>query len=123
MTPSRKWASRRVAGKLSSRDSHAVSHESVMELEPVQIPIDGALDLHVFLPGEIKALVPAYLAACLENGIHDVRIIHGKGTGSLRRTVHAVLARLELVVSFQPASEEQGGWGATLVLLKRERER
>ncbi len=69
-----------------------------------------------------RALVPAYLMACSEKGIHEVRIIHGKGTGNLRRTVHAILARLELVASFRPAGEERGGWGATLVMLKREGE-
>ena len=91
--------------------------------EPVQFPIDGVLDLHTFLPGEVKALIPVYLMACREKGFHEVRIIHGKGTGNLRRTVHAVLARLELVASFRPAGEERGGWGATLVILKREGER
>lgn len=90
-----------------------------MEEEPIQLPIDGVLDLHTFLPREVKALVPAYLAACREKGICEVRIIHGKGTGNLRRAVHFILARLDLVASFRPAGEERGGWGATLVVLKR----
>lgn len=89
-----------------------------MEEETIQIPIDGVLDLHTFLPGEVKALLPAYLAACREQEIYEVRIIHGKGTGQLRRTVHAVLARLDIVASFHPAEEARGGWGATLVILK-----
>ncbi|HEY6872733.1 MAG TPA: Smr/MutS family protein [Geobacteraceae bacterium] len=89
-----------------------------MEDEIVQIPIDGVLDLHTFHPREVKALLPAYLAACREKGIYEARIIHGKGTGTLRRTVHAILARLDLVASFRPAGEDGGGWGATLVALK-----
>jgi DNA-nicking Smr family endonuclease len=95
----------------------------VKDEEPIQFPIDGVLDLHTFLPGEVKALVPAYLAACREKGILEVRIIHGKGTGNLRRTVHAILARLELVAFFRLSGEEMGGWGATLVMLKRGGER
>ena len=91
-----------------------------MEEEPIQLPVDGVLDLHAFLPRDVKALVPAYLAACREKGILEVRIVHGKGMGNMRRTVHAILARLELVASFRPAGEERGGWGATLVTLKRE---
>ena len=91
-----------------------------MEEEPIQLPVDGVLDLHAFRPGDIKALLPAYLAACREKGILEVRIIHGKGMGTLRRTVHAILSRLEMVASFRPAGEERGGWGATLVVLKRE---
>ena len=89
-----------------------------MEEEPIQLPVDGVLDLHAFLPGDVKALVPAYLAACREKDILEVRIIHGKGMGNMRRTVHAILARLESVASFRAAGEERGGWGATLVTLK-----
>jgi DNA-nicking Smr family endonuclease len=85
---------------------------------PIELPIDGTLDLHTFHPREIKELVPAYLAACQEKGILQVRIIHGKGTGTLRRTVHAALARLPIVTSFHVGGEGAGGWGATICLLR-----
>lgn len=87
--------------------------------ETTVIPIDGVLDLHTFLPREIKDLVPAYLSACLARGIFEVRIVHGKGTGNLRRTVHSILSRLDCVASFRLAGETGGGWGATLVVLQR----
>jgi len=87
--------------------------------EPVELPIDGVLDLHTFKPREIKELVIDYLAACQERGIPRVRIIHGKGIGNLRRTVHAILARHPEVISHSLASEAFGGWGATIVHLKR----
>jgi DNA-nicking Smr family endonuclease len=85
---------------------------------PIKFPIDGILDLHTFRPNEIKDLIPEYLTACREQGILQVRIIHGKGSGTLRRTVQAVLKRIPEVSSFQPAGEEAGGWGATMVTLK-----
>jgi DNA-nicking Smr family endonuclease len=86
--------------------------------EPVQVPIDGVLDLHTFNPRDIKELIPEYLSACRERGILQVRIIHGKGRGVLRQTVHALLARQPLVRSFTLDHPQYGGWGATIVYLK-----
>ena len=86
--------------------------------DPVVVPIDGVLDLHTFDPGTINDLLPEYLRACRERGILEARIVHGKGTGALRRTVHALLGRLPEVAAFRTAGEDAGGWGATLVTLR-----
>lgn len=86
--------------------------------EPVRIPIDGVLDLHTFRPEDVKEVVNAYLTACREKGIEEVRIIHGKGIGQLRQTVHALLARRAEVTAFALASEAYGGNGATFVRLR-----
>jgi len=88
--------------------------------EPVQVPIDGTLDLHTFRPSDIKFLVPDYLGECRKKGIYNVRIVHGKGIGNLRRTVHAVLQRLDYVTSYRLAGEDGGSWGATLVTLRQD---
>jgi DNA-nicking Smr family endonuclease len=92
--------------------------DEVADDTPIELPIDGILDLHTFHPRDVKQLVPDYLAECRERGILEVRIIHGKGTGALRRTVHAILSRLPEVASFGLAMEDAGGWGATLVTLR-----
>ncbi len=84
----------------------------------VPLPLDGTLDLHAFRASDVGDLVPEWLAACHAAGLRDLRIVHGKGTGALRRTVEAILARHPLVASFRAAGEDGGGWGATLVTLR-----
>lgn len=86
--------------------------------DPVDLPIDGTLDLHTFRPSEIKTLIPDYIDACRPKGIRQLRIIHGKGTGKLMRTVHAILSRHPDVADFHLADETGGGWGATEVTLR-----
>ena len=86
--------------------------------EPVPLPIDGVLDLHTFRPREVKEVIIEYLAECRRRGILRVRLIHGKGIGNLRRTVHASLSRDASVAEFHLASGHLGGWGATIVHLK-----
>lgn len=87
--------------------------------DPIEIPIDGTLDLHHFRPRDLKSLIPDYLEECRARGIYDLRLIHGKGIGNIRRSVHALLERSPLVESFTLAENNAGGWGATLVVLKR----
>lgn len=86
---------------------------------PVKMPIDGVLDLHAFRPKEVKELIGDYIEECLKRGIYDLRIIHGKGTGTLRAIVHGVLKKHPAVLSFREADLTAGGWGATEVALKR----
>lgn len=86
--------------------------------EPIPLPIDGVLDLHTFRPQDVKEVVNEYLAACREKGILEVRVVHGKGIGRLRQTVHALLQKHPDVTSFSVAGEAYGGTGATFVHLR-----
>lgn len=86
---------------------------------PVPLPITGELDLHTFRPADLGELIPTYLAECSARGLREVRLIHGKGTGTLRTTVHALLRRSPLVHTFRLGDEHTGSWGATLVTLRR----
>ena len=88
--------------------------------EGVEVPIDGTLDLHTFQPRELKTLLPDYFQACRDRGIYNVRVVHGKGTGALRRSVHALLDRMEGIESYRLGGMGEGSWGATLVVLKPE---
>jgi pimeloyl-ACP methyl ester carboxylesterase len=90
------------------------------EEAPIEVPIDGVLDLHTFAPAEVRDLVEEYLRACVERGIREARIVHGKGTGTLRRIVHSVLEKHPQVVEFGLCTADRGGWGATRVVLRTE---
>ena len=85
---------------------------------PVPLPITGELDLHTFHPRDLGELIPAYLDECVARGIHEVRIVHGKGTGTLRTTVHSLLRKNPRVTSFRLGDETSGSWGATIVTLR-----
>ncbi len=86
--------------------------------EPVRLPITDVLDLHSFPPREVAGLVREYLDAAYEKGFRALRIIHGRGTGTQRRTVRRILERDPRVVEFSDAPLEGGGWGATIVQLR-----
>jgi dsDNA-specific endonuclease/ATPase MutS2 len=83
--------------------------------EPVEYPIDGTLDLHTFSPQDVKELVPDYIDECVRRGITRVRIVHGKGTGTLRRIVHSILDQHPRVASYRHEGGSGGSWGATVV--------
>ena len=85
---------------------------------PVKIPITDEIDLHTFRPEEVADLLDDYFRACIKKNIVVVRVIHGKGTGALKKRVHAVLKNNPRVTAFRDAAPEAGGWGATLVELK-----
>jgi DNA-nicking Smr family endonuclease len=86
--------------------------------EPLELPIDGVLDLHTFRPKDVKNVVLDYLDECQALCILEIRIIHGKGIGNLKRTVESILSKHAEVESFATASEYYGGAGATIVHLK-----
>jgi DNA-nicking Smr family endonuclease len=88
-------------------------------LEPVKLPITDVLDLHTFQPKEIPALLDDYFTECLKENIFVVRIIHGKGSGILKKRVHSLLKKNPKVDCFESAPPEAGGWGATIVTLKK----
>ncbi|OGP21431.1 MAG: DNA mismatch repair protein MutS [Deltaproteobacteria bacterium GWA2_57_13] len=87
--------------------------------EPVVVPIEDSIDLHAFAPEDIPGVVEEYLDQCRRAGLYAVRLIHGRGKGIQRRIVRSILEKHSWVGSFKDAPPESGGWGVTVVELKR----
>ena len=91
----------------------------VDEPDPVSVPIEDSLDLHAFAPKDIRAVVDEYLKEAVSRGFSEVRLIHGRGIGVQRASVQGLLAGHPLAERFFDAPPERGGWGATVVVLRR----
>jgi DNA mismatch repair protein MutS2 len=62
--------------------------------------------------------VSKFLDDTLVTDTHEVRIVHGHGTGQLRKGIAEYLKGHPQVAKFYTAPQEQGGGGATIVELK-----
>ena len=78
-----------------------------------RVPIEYELDLHAFAPRDIASVVDEFVRAAWSSGLRQLRLVHGRGRGVQRATVHRVLTEHPLVTGFRddPASH----LGATLV--------
>jgi hypothetical protein len=90
--------------------------------EAVVVGPGDTLDLHTFSPKELPSLLKEFIHQSQNAEIYLVKIIHGKGSGALRRRVQGLLARDRRVVTYYDAPWESGGWGATVVELKPHQE-
>ena len=88
------------------------------EPDPIILPIEDSLDLHAFAPRDVRSVVDEYLRQAVARGFGEVRLIHGKGTGTQRAIVRSLLATHPAVQRFFDGPPERGGWGATVVVLK-----
>jgi DNA mismatch repair protein MutS2 len=67
---------------------------------------------------EARDAVERYLDDAFLAGLPEVRLVHGKGTGALRKAIHELLAVHPLVESFRLGESYEGGGGATVVGLR-----
>jgi DNA-nicking Smr family endonuclease len=109
-----------MASSREDPDQPDVSPDAIEAEAAIVLPIEDTLDLHTFAPRDIPELVREYLTECARRGLREVRVIHGRGTGTQRAVVRAVLAGHPLVETLGDAPPERGGWGATVVRLRAE---
>lgn len=80
-------------------------------------PVKDELHIIGMRVEEALSAVATYLDKCLLRNLHSVRIIHGFGTGALRRALHEYLKTVPFVKSFRLGGENEGAGGATVVSL------
>ncbi|MFQ5898614.1 MAG: endonuclease MutS2 [Candidatus Methylomirabilia bacterium] len=89
---------------------------------PVTLPDKPEVPAELHLLGktteEARDFVEKYLDDAFLGGLASVRLVHGKGTGALRRAIHQLLAAHPLVEQFRDGEPHEGGGGATVVELR-----
>ncbi|RLC57031.1 MAG: endonuclease MutS2 [Chloroflexota bacterium] len=109
----------REALELRSHASPTVEEPAPSEPATGELPPSPGieLDLRGLRVEEALGRVDKHLDAAFLAGLPFVRIVHGKGTGALRRAVRQVLNGHPLVASFRPGEQGEGGDGVTVVYL------
>ncbi|NLG86634.1 MAG: endonuclease MutS2 [Firmicutes bacterium] len=81
--------------------------------------ISPEIDLRGLTSDDAEYNLSKYLDDARLAGLHQIRIIHGKGTGTLRQTVHDFLKNHPEIASFSLAGYHEGGTGVTIAWLKK----
>lgn len=76
------------------------------------------LDIRGMETLEAESVVAGFLSAAVMGKLETVTIIHGKGTGALRKAVHDILRRSKAVKSFRLGVYGEGESGVTVVTMK-----
>jgi len=82
--------------------------------ELFEVPIEAAIDLHAFLPADVRDVAREYLVAAHERGLTEVRLIHGRGRGVQRALIQQMLATLDFVHGWR----DDAHLGATIVIFR-----
>ena len=85
----------------------------------IMTPATNEVHLRRLTVEEALLKLDRYLNDAFMAGLYQVKIIHGKGTGTLRRAVREQLGKHPLVSSYRPAGYGEGGEGVTIVELSQ----
>ena len=99
------------------QEQQTSSASAKVEYNPENV-IDLELDIRGMMVDDAKPVVDRYLYDCKRQGLSEVSIIHGKGTGALRAGIQSYLRTHERVKSFRDGKYGEGDYGVTVVTLK-----
>jgi DNA-nicking Smr family endonuclease len=105
-----------------------IQHKILRKMRLGQYNVGAILDLHGLHADEAKESLHKFLLQCLEKGVTQVLVIHGKGRGNtskpiLKNKLNNWLRQLEFVLAFCSAAAKDGRSGALYVLLKNQKGR
>ncbi len=86
--------------------------------EPVKVT--NILDLHGFFPEQIPEIMDAFIENACELELKEIKVIHGKGKSRLKYEVYKFLSSHPKILEYCDAPPVQGGWGATIIILKQQ---
>jgi DNA mismatch repair protein MutS2 len=101
-----------VIPKVKEEPTMAIRRDSIFSSVPAEVNLIG---MYV---DEAMEELDGYLDQVKVAGLKSCRVIHGDGSGALRRAVHERLARDKAVKSFRLGTPGEGGTGATVVEMK-----
>ncbi|TET49032.1 MAG: DNA mismatch repair protein MutS [Dehalococcoidia bacterium] len=87
------------------------------EYQRKKITVPDEIRLRQLTVDEALFLLDQYLHDAFTSGLYQVRVVHGKGTGTLRQAIQKVLAEHTLVKSYRIGEYGEGGSGVTIVQL------
>ncbi len=80
-------------------------------------PVNDEISLRHLTVDEALLKLDQYLDDAFMAGLYQIRVVHGKGTGTLRQVVREQLAKHSLVKSYRPGGYGEGGTGVTIAQL------
>lgn len=107
------------AGVRSSDESRPLRGMNATVSNLPKPPVDpgSKIDLRGRVTDEALPMVDSFLDVAYRAGQNRLEVVHGKGTGALRRAVREMLRKHPLVTTFESAEPKQGGDGVTIVTL------
>ncbi|MEI8307097.1 MAG: endonuclease MutS2 [Chloroflexales bacterium] len=108
---------REKGGPESTRRDYSSAARSI-SLPPAPADVAMTFDMRGWRVSEIGDKLDRYLNDAYLAGLHQVRLLHGKGTGALRQVVRDVLQGHPLITSFASADGRDGGDGVTVAILR-----
>lgn len=105
--------------KISNKDAREIERKQTVQVGSSSLTeikdVSTRLDLRGLMGDEAILRVEKFIDESVSNGLHRLDIIHGKGTGALRKRITDYLKNDKRVKQFRLGNWDEGGTGVTVV--------